>query len=108
MLLSGYLFSLQQYGGSRSQQTTLERGLIGEKRRTLYVAQTMHPWSSSISMPKTRPYCQVVLKAVQMHRIPCPSISAYNAISFFFFKALVIDFHFAMNIVTNLDRLEKL
>lgn len=37
-------------------------------RFTLYVAQTMHLWNSSISKPKKmRPYCQVVLKVVQRH-----------------------------------------
>lgn len=34
-------------------------------------------------------------------------LSAFSFLLSLFFKAPVIDFHFAINIVTNLDRLEK-
>lgn len=45
-------------------------GVNWGNRFTLYVAQTRYLWNSSIFVPKMRRRCQVVLKAVQTHRIP--------------------------------------
>lgn len=76
-------------------------------RCTLYVAQTMYLRNSSISEPKMRPYCQVVLKVVQR----CTgflALPSQHIILPLKKKSLLIDFHFAINILTNLDRLEKL
>lgn len=56
-------------------------------------------------MPKMRPLCQVVLKAVRVHRIPA-LLSKHIILPFF--ETLLIDFHFVINTLTNFDRLEKL